>query len=562
MKNDKDRWLFFQHESNPTISSADMRYHRSLLTKNLKVGLEFEFNLPEQEGSCKGDSNACACINMTQENDCWRECIRKDSCFGKPNYDSCANQTGTCAEEDCKKCEHYRASFDCPGIYCPNFLSACICCENFNIDCKTCLDRYDPDRNPEEIRRKISKEMCPSGSYGAISKTGVHSITTDGSLKGKKGIEIITVGRRVDYWEFYKMSKNIIDSTIGKGGYVNERTSIHMHLLAAYYGKMFPAERESGVPSQINELEKPLPKIILSNFHQLCRRYQNAMTWMTTGLDDPGRLTRWEKFRVSVLDISAILNSMVQVKDMVSSNAGGGKYGWVNYNYTTFDKNGDVNRLHLEMRSAECLLSPSAVAALACMHHALMIKAVEISRWGVVEVGDDAWAKQTKKVKQALMNNCPRDFTGDRFSNTSNLHKYYDILIDESLDLIRQLKHILIKIGPAYEVLEKLAVKPCSIRLCEGTTWEEIEKDLAVVLDESSLLEMAFEECVDLRYVTECENIEEWITAISKIIKDNEDLGVEDKIDELRERINKLVDTKRCEGEMIWSDSLGTVIMI
>jgi hypothetical protein len=562
MKNDKDRWLFFQHDSNPIITSADMRYHRNLLTKNLKVGLEFEFNLPEQEGSCKGDSNACACANMNQENDCWRKCIREDSCFGKPSYDSCANQTGTCAEEDCKGCEHYKASFDCPGIYCPNFISACLCCENFNIDCKTCADRYDAERNPEEIRRKITNEMCPSGSYGAISKTGVHSITTDGSLKGKKGIEIITVGRRVDYWEFYKMSKNIIDATVSKGGYTNERTSIHMHLLAAYYGKMFPNERESGVPNQINELEKPLPKIILANFHQLCRRYQNAMTWMTTGLDDPDRLTRWEKFRVSVLDISAILNSMAQVKDMVSSNAGGGKYGWVNYNYTTFDKNGDVNRLHLEMRSAECLLSPSAVAALACMYHALMIKAVEISRWGVVEVGDDAWAKQARKVKQALMNNCPRDFSGDRFSNTSSLHKYYDVLIDESLDLIRQLKHILIKIGPAYEVLEKLAVKPCSIRLCEGNTWDQIEKDLAVVLDESDRLEMVFEECVDLRYVTECESIEEWVTAISRIIKDNEDLDIDDKIDELRERIGKLVDTKRCEGEMIWSDSLGTVIMI
>jgi len=202
------------------------------------------------------------------------------------------------------------------------------------------------------------------------------------------------------------------------------------------------------------------------------------------------------------------------------------------------------------------------VAALACMYHALMIKAVEISRWGVVEVGDDAWAKQARKVKQALMNNCPKDFSGSRFSDTSNLHKYYDVLIDESLDLIRQLKHTLIKIGPAYEVLEKLAVKPCSIRLCEGETWEQIEKDLAVVLDEGGRLEMAFEECVDLRYVTECESIEEWITAISKIIKDNEDLGFDDEVDELGERIAKLVEIKRCEGEMIWSESLGTVIMI
>ena len=58
----------------------------------------------------------------------------------------------------------------------------------------------------------------------------------DGSLLGKKGAEVITVGRRVDYWEFYKMAKTIIDTAVTKGAYVNERCSTHMHVLAGYYG--------------------------------------------------------------------------------------------------------------------------------------------------------------------------------------------------------------------------------------------------------------------------------------------------------------------------------------
>jgi hypothetical protein len=539
-----------------------MRYTRSLLNKNLKVGIEFEFNLPEQVGSCKGDSNACPCVKMEEEKDCWQKCLREESCIGKPSIESCGNRTDTCKENDCASCEHFKTNINCAGIFCPNFVPICLCCDEFEVDCKTCPDRYDPERNPDEIRAKITKEMKPSGSYGTVAETGVHSITTDGSLKGKKGVEIITVGRRVDYWEFFNMAKNIIDSAISKGAYINERTSVHMHLLASYYGKMFPNERESGVPSQINELEKPLPRIILANFHQLCRRYQNAITWMTTGLDNPDRLTRWEKFRVSVLNVSAILNNMPQVKEQVAQNAGGGKYGWVNYNYTTFNNDGDIKRLHLEMRASDCLLSPSAIAAGACLYHAMMIKAVEISRWGIVEVGDNEWAKQSQKIKDALMNNCPREFGDNRFSDTSELHNYYDILIDESLDLIRQLKHILIKIGPAYEVLEKLAVKPCSIRLCDGERWENIEKDLAVVLDEKSRIETAFEECVDLRYVSECEDTEEWITAVSRILKENIDLEIKDEVNELRDKITKIVETKRNDGEIIWSDSLGAMIII
>jgi len=273
-------------------------------------------------------------------------------------------------------------------------------------------------------------------------------------------------------------------------------------------------------------------------------------------------LTRWEKYRVSVLDVSAILNSMPQVKEQVAANAGGGKYGWVNYNYTIFDESGDVKRLHLEMRAADCLLSPSAVAAIACLYHAMMIKAVEISRWGIVEVGDDAWAKQAQRIKGNLMNNCPKDFSGDRFSNTSGLHKYYDILVDESLDLIRQLKHILIKIGPAYEVLEKLAIKPCSIRLCEGEGWENIEKDLAVILDEEGRIEVALEECVDLRYVSECRDVSEWVKAVSRALKENVDLEIEDSLNELENKIIEMVETKRNDGEIIWSNSLGAMIMI
>jgi len=562
MKNDKDRWLFFQHDSKPKLSSADMRYNRSLLNKNLKIGIEFEFNLPSQKGTCKGDSNACPCVEMENGNNCWQKCLKEDSCIGKPSIEKCINRTGTCDEGDCAKCEHFKSDIACAGIFCPNFVPFCLCCKDFKVNCDTCPDKYDPKRNPDDIRSKITKEMRPSNSYGTVSPTGVHSITTDGSLQGKKGIEIITVGRRIDYWEFFKMSKNIIDSTISKGGFVNERTSIHMHILASYYGKMFPNERESGIPSQISELEKPLPKIILANFHQLCRRYQNAITWMASGLHEPERLTRWEKFRVSVLDISAILNSMPNVKEQVANNAGGGKYGWVNYNYTMFNEDGDVKRLHLEMRAADCLLSPSAVAALACLYHAMMIKAIEISRWGILEVGDDAWSKQARKVKDALMNNCPKDFTGDRFSNTSELHKYYDVLIDESLDLIRQLKHILIKVGPAYEVLEKLAVKPCSIRLCQGDKWENIEKELAVMLDEKGRVESAFEECVDLRHVSECQSIEEWIAAVSRILRENDDLEIEDGIEELQDKIKKMVEIKRDDGEIIWSNSLGAMIII
>ncbi len=560
MRDNRDKWRFVQHKTKPVITTQEVVYWKNTLKKVLKIGTEFEFNLPEQKGTCKGDSNACPCVKMGEDK-CWEKCAKIATCFAKPSFDICEQQTGTCEPDECAMCSHYKPSkkIDCVGIYCPSFISACLLCKSFKANCPTCEHKYDPKKNPDEIRELITMEMNPSQSYGTVAESGVHSITTDGSLLGKKGVEVITVGRRVDYWEFYKMCKNIIDASIGKGAYINERTSIHMHLLASYYGKMFPGD-SSGVPASISELEKSMPEIILANFHQLCRRFQNAITWMTIGLDDPARITRWEKFRVSVLDVSAIMNTMSGVKEAVSQNAGGNKYGWVNYNYTTFDKKGDISRLHLEMRMMDCLLSPSACSAMACMFYAMMIKAVEISRWGIVEIGDSAWMEQAKKIKEALMNGTG-DYGGDRFSNTKNLHKYHDILIGESLDIVRQLKHILIKIGPAYEVLEKLAENPCGIRRCQGRTWDEIEKDLAVITTEDDDLHIAVVECIDLRYVAECKDVEEWILEISKVLKEDEDLSL-GKDDSVEDRVTKFIDHRRDDGEVIWSETLGTMLMI
>ena len=561
-RDNRDKWTFVQHKTKPVIDGKDLAYWKNTLKKILKIGVEFEFNLPEQKGTCKGDSNACPCIKMTTDT-CWAKCAKIATCFSKPSYDICAQRTGTCEPDDCAGCEHFKANedVDCKGIYCPGFISACLLCKDFETNCSTCEHRYDPKKNPDEIRAQVIEKMDPSQSYGDVRGSGVHSITTDGSLLGKKGMEVITVGRRVDYWEFYKMCKNIIDTAVKRNAYVNERTSIHMHLLASYYGKMFPGDSSSsGIPANISELERSMPEIILANFHQLCRRFQNAITWMSIGLDEPHRITRWEKFRVSVLDTSAIMNTMSGVKEAVSQNAGGNKYGWVNYNYTQFDRQGDISRLHLEMRMMDCLLSPSAAAAFACMFYAMMIKSVEISRWGVVEIGDNVWMEQTKRIKKALMNGTG-GYDGERFSDTSNLHKYYDILIGESLELVRQLKHILIKIGPAYQVLEKLAERPCGLRRCQGDSWDTIEKELAVFINEDDIFAQALVECIDLRYISECRDPEEWIAEIGKVLRENPELGLEGD-PTVEERISQIIDVKRGDGEVIWSDSLGTILML
>lgn len=568
MKNNLDRWSFIRHPTKPPSDSREIRYWKPPLTskqveywkrqlsKVLKVGTEFEFNLPtEKNGSCKGNNNSCPCALM-ETNDCWMSCINSKTCIAARTPLICTNRTDTCEAEDCATCEHFVG--ECKNITCPNFATACFTCTDFVLECDKCKFRYDPAKNPNEIRQKIINELEPNNSYGVVSKSGVCSITTDGSLLGKKGVEVITVGRRIDYWEFYNMAKQIINVSTSRGAFVNERCSLHMHVLAAYYGKVAGSEK-LGLPTKINEMEKPLPEIVMANLHQLVRKYQNAITWMTMGLDDPVHMTRWEKFRVSVLPVSAVYNTMMEVREEVASIAGGNKYGWINYNNNGFDSNGNIKTFHVEFRGADCVISPSVVAALACMYYGLVIKAVEISRYGIVEVGDNDWLKRATEIKEAMLNNTKPYDAGDRFANTSKLSQYYNDLISESLELTRQLKHILIKVGPAYEVLEKLAEKPIALRRCASETWEDIEKEFAVIIDDTDILEIKINEFIDLRLIEDCKSLEEWIDEIQQVFRTTEEFKNDQQ---LPNKITKYFESHLADGEVIWSTSIGAPIKV
>jgi len=543
MRNNRDKWKFYKHPSKPRLKAPEVRYWKDQMRSLAKIGIEFEFNLPDQKGTCKGDNAQCPCTHI--ENMCWADCANSKKCKETPCYDTCGNKNSECSPDMCTDCKEFK--FGCIGTTCADFVSACFTCNKFHKNCDTCPKKYDPNRDPKQIRNILSKDLQPSNSYGKVSPSGVVGITTDGSLAGDKGVEIITVGRRIDYWEFFTMSKRIIDKVTAHGGYLNERTGSHMHVLTSYY---------TGGNGETNELEKPMPQIILANFHQLCRRYQNALTWMTIALDDPNHLTRWEKFRVSILGITPVTKNMRNVLEEVAKHAGGNKYGFVNYNSTRFIGE-DIERFHAEFRQADSTMCPTYYAAIACMHYALAAKAVEISRWGLLKVGDEGWLKKAKEMKKLILNGVG-EYGGSRVSETPDLLDNVDYFIQESLDLVSQLKSILLKLGPAYDVLLKLAKRPVALRRLDGDKWEDIEKKLAVEISTIYQLEIKVAEVIDLRLIDDCKSVEEWVSEVQRLLSEDKELGQEISTIE----IAKFVKSKSREGEMIWSESTGCMLSV
>ena len=533
-----DKWHFFKNlPGKAALSNEEVSYWLGILNKVLKVGLEFEFNLEDPKGICKGFSESCPCEHMTSDNTCWKQCLNSNACKAifKDQFESI-----------------------CSSHLCVNFKSRCLDCMDFKISCVKCPHLTDPNSDPENIREILRQELKPSRSYGNLSETGVHSVTTDGSLLGgedkKKGVEIITVGRRMNYWEFFTMLQTIIKNSLAKGAYVNERCSTHVHILTGY----FDAQEDNSKIRGLNELEKPMPQIILANFHQLCRRYQNALTWMSMGLDNRDHLTRWEKYRVSVLGVSPVYQSMsniISVLEDISYKARG-KYAWVNYMYTRFTKRlEDVERFHVEMRVLDGMMSPSVVTAMCCLFYALVIKAVEISKYGLLEIGEQDWYDQTMRIKENLLNNAPKEFSDDRFSHTRYLSEAnMDVLRVESFDLINQVKHILLRLGPAFEVLEKLAEKPVAFYRCDGRTWEEIENIFAVYREPETIVEHKIQELIDFRAIVKQTSEQEWIEKAADVVV-KEGLGT-------KEQVLEIITRHQNDGMCLWSRSLGTMLKL
>ena len=106
------------------LTVSEVNYWKRNLARILKVGAEFEFNLPEkQTGTCKGRSFTCVCEDYGKEDKtCWTECLRQDLCKSIPDTTKCSNfsKKNKCTDDKCANCKDYK--FKCLYVECSNFV--------------------------------------------------------------------------------------------------------------------------------------------------------------------------------------------------------------------------------------------------------------------------------------------------------------------------------------------------------------------------------------------------------------------------------------------------------
>ena len=164
---------------------------------------------------------------------------------------------------------------------------------------------------------------------------------------------------------------------------------------------------------------------------------------------------------------------------MHCENHGKPDYAFLNLDNTRFDRNGDVQTFHVEFRHMDMIPSPSIVAASAILYFGMLMKAVELSRWGLLEIGDDESLKQAKKYKGYILNHCPPGWDHEsRLGNTSKVNANADVYREQSIELVGLVKHTLTRYGPQpFEILRKLAETPVCYHREKGKKWAEIEEE-------------------------------------------------------------------------------------
>lgn len=545
----------------PTLSREEFLYWSDLLSKVLKIGTEFEFNTPSSQEALKQVNDLAGCSRAGK--DCpASDCSNLEQCLVDRHPSMCQTRASgmflgqkfSCpakSPNDTKSCKTCPAwMLNCRGMgSCAMFSPHCQVCPSFTRDGKMLPENSSIQNDSETIRNEMSRLLKPTGSVGKVGDHGVLEVKKDNSLLDNGGMEIPTVGRRVHWASFYRMSKEIIDASLARGAYVNERSGQHYHILAGYF--------EGGGRSEaISELERPMPEIILANLHQLHRRYELAMFWITSAGDTYQHLTRWARFRQSIYKYSSLHYRMLQIQAQIASeiicmngHPKDGKYASVAYHFCKFNEVGDVRTFHIENRIADGLMSPAVVTAFAALWYAFVLKAVRLSQYGIMEVGDKDYSDIVAAVKPHVIDGEKKEFGNDRKANTAGIAPHISWLKANAKEMVDLMKPELHGLGPAYQILLDLADAPCSVRRARGDDWDKIESDLMAPHQQiSSGLDGDIQEIVELAGMVDCQSVEEWVQEVAA------NLGADPaQVADITHRMLQ-------QGRYRWSNPIGAVI--
>ncbi len=161
---------------------------------------------------------------------------------------------------------------------------------------------------------------------------------------------------------------------------------------------------------------------------------------------------------------------------------------FLNLKHLGFTEEGAVLLFHLEFRFPDPDLSATSVTAKTFLFLAMLLKAVDLSQYGVIPVGKIIPWRRKAELLNMLGNNDGNLAASDTSAISDDILEELRQGAYELLDLLAPAFDRFVD-NPALNVLLALAKTPISLLRCAGCNWDEIETQLAgrAVMDEVGL---------------------------------------------------------------------------
>ncbi len=316
----------------------------------------------------------------------------------------------------------------------------------------------------EDLMPHLIEALQPTQDLNRLGRYGVLNVVSEHC-----GVEIQVIGRLPYYTALLQQYRDLF-AQLPEGIRARPTCGLHYHVLAV-------------------GLAEPVPEIILANVWNLTRRYAPHLRFLTSAGDQMTALCRRRNYtsHLEMVRLSPGTMSMAQIQQALRESRVVPEHNnFLNLEHVVFNEDGSIRVLHYENRFPDADLSPTSIVAKTFLFLAILLKAVELSQYGVIHVGKiDEWRRKCQLLDW-LSNNDGNLATSDTSQITPEI---IDELRAGCQELLELLKPVFVRFArasgegseehPAFEVLSLLAETPLSLLRASGRGWSEIEQLLS-----------------------------------------------------------------------------------
>lgn len=362
--------------------------------------------------------------------------------------------------------------------------------------------------------RELATALRPTHDYNRMGAFGVYDIVPDGSLS-QNGQEVLVIGANEEFSSWHRKMKAIHEILKEHGYHETQKCGMHYHLLTVQ--------------------QETIPEVIIKNLYQLVRYFSDALVWMGSCQRGAGKnrgLSQWSKFHpmMTKSPVGRTIRELQQElgdRYMAFNICGRGFHAQHRgeTGFLRFDGNA-VQGLHVEFRWPDGSDSPAHIVALGNLFRALVLKAVELSEFGIVHVDHDRREWQTLKERITRM-------SGGYAMNEAD----QEICKAKAKQLTKTVRNQLLSFdGSSIAVLEKIGETPPSALKNLGRSWAKIENYYYPEYMQETDANSELRKAIIRQKVVGCKNKRDWEVAMAKELGLGSFETLRDRMDALKKK--------------------------